>query len=613
MANPLPSYAELMKHKTVSAPSSDIPSYDDLVKHSKIIPEQETLGTNIKDTLIGGAQGATLGFGGELLAGAQSAIDVATSDKKLEDLYSLYRKHQKENEDGINKARERSPYLVGGGEIAGAIVPGILSGGLTAPITGGMEAANLGRIAMQGAIGSGIAGAGYSENNIENLPKLIEDTATGALIGGVAGPVLLGGMKLGKAALTGVSNKLQPIIKDNTILSKLDHVIKKGVKKEGLFGVEAEQSFLDKNEELSKKLAKDLIAPQDMTAKEYIKAYEESVASGTTISDFKNIHEAFADNIRNSGENVVSSIPYNNRKSVKELLYKISSGEANISEVKELEKTLRSIKISPGKEFDQMADLRQMARSATDDMLPENVQALLNTRFSNSRNPSELLINKGQSDWKLQKLHATDMYSDEQREKIEQTLEKKILPKLYEGTTGGGESRKLFKDFLESVDTSRAISPDLAPDVRSMLPEIENLAKDTGAYRDITGNSLFGAKDFQSSLFGTGGYGSAYYGGRAVGKVASISQFVYKLPKQGLIKISNHISQYGGTTGKSMGRALNSALESNNQSGINAILFSIVQNPALRQSIEPLKQQIENDNTTTDIETGRNVLNGSGQ
>ena len=153
--------------------------------------------SNLKDLGIGLGQGATLGFGDELLGGAQTAGDVLQGDispTDLQSLYKSYREHQKDNEAGVDAAKARSPYLTTGGEIAGGILPALLSGGSSEAISGPMAAKTLGKLALEqagkGAVLGGIAGAGGSHGNVEDLGEMSKDSAFGAGGGAALGAIM---------------------------------------------------------------------------------------------------------------------------------------------------------------------------------------------------------------------------------------------------------------------------------------------------------------------------------------------------------------------------------------------------------------------------------------
>jgi len=186
------------------------------IKSEKDEEESQTP-SDIGDFLKGTAQGATLGFGDEILAALQ-----ATVSPEQKSWLERYRQKQKENEAAYQEAQERSPWLTGIGELAGGFalpVGTVLKGAKAAEAAIGakalQEALTAGKTAEQaakisqraknlynlksatktGATIGGIAGLGTSEGTIEESPgKLASDVATGATFGGVLGAA---GSKIG--------------------------------------------------------------------------------------------------------------------------------------------------------------------------------------------------------------------------------------------------------------------------------------------------------------------------------------------------------------------------------------------------------------------------------
>jgi len=233
----------------------------------------ETIGEGITDFGAGMAQGATLGFAEEAGAGFQTLLDKigigyepevpqnlqeqgieagspTDIDEQLQeegfegdltpDAASFYRQAQKEEEERHQDIQEKSPWLYGGGQLAGGLATTIGSGGMAqvgkagkAAYTGARNAGAsqlLARLAAGGSragvtagIGAGtgaVLGAGESEGGIigatpEEQEQLKEDTKTGAVVGGLIGGALqpvqdIGGASLKKGAkwLTGKINEM---------------------------------------------------------------------------------------------------------------------------------------------------------------------------------------------------------------------------------------------------------------------------------------------------------------------------------------------------------------------------------------------------------------------
>lgn len=135
-----------------------------------------------------GAKGATFGFSDELLGGLQAVGDVASSEKSLSDLPTLYRAYQKAEEAKQKDISERHPLksmglelgagmLTGGAlaslgkKAAAAAAPSLLS--KLSALSGAQKAAALG----------GAQAAGLSEHSLDDPGKLARDIATGGALG----------------------------------------------------------------------------------------------------------------------------------------------------------------------------------------------------------------------------------------------------------------------------------------------------------------------------------------------------------------------------------------------------------------------------------------------
>ena len=174
--------------------------------------------STLSDFLVSAGQGATFGFGDELLAALQTAGKTISGKTDLENMYNTYRQLQQQHQEEYNKLKERSPTASLIGELAGGFaIPGGLIGKLGGSAAGAVgaelsAAGGAGELAAGAAkaatpimdlikggtkIGA-IAGAGSSEKNIEDIPGLAKDIATGGAGGailGTAGGVLGKGLQ----------------------------------------------------------------------------------------------------------------------------------------------------------------------------------------------------------------------------------------------------------------------------------------------------------------------------------------------------------------------------------------------------------------------------------
>lgn len=152
------------------------PSWDDTDE----IPQTSMLESGLR----GAAQGVSFGFADE----ATGTLESLFSDKS-------YQQARDESRKAYEAAQKANPntYLAGdiGGSIATAFIPGL--GALNAG-----KGAKLAEVAAKGALQGGLGGLGRSEGD---AGKQLQDTATGAILGGATGAIASkAGDLLGKAA-----------------------------------------------------------------------------------------------------------------------------------------------------------------------------------------------------------------------------------------------------------------------------------------------------------------------------------------------------------------------------------------------------------------------------
>jgi hypothetical protein len=245
--------------KDVSAPvasDSSLSTSNLQLDPKDIIFEEEP--STFSDFLTAGAQGATANLYDEGVGAVKAVYDVATTDKNLEDLTSLYRQYQKMEEQKFKEAKERSPYATTAGEISGVLGTTLLGGaGLLGKtikgVTGFNEAAeglSLGNKILESAkIGTkvgAVSGFGGSEKTFKEgaLADAIEGAAVGGLLGG-AGTAALGGAK---KAISSID------VKDSPFLRQSKAAYKEGLESKGFVSDKSVGERLAKEQVVAKEL-----------------------------------------------------------------------------------------------------------------------------------------------------------------------------------------------------------------------------------------------------------------------------------------------------------------------------------------------------------------------
>lgn len=169
----------------------------------------------------GMTQGLSLGFSDEAIAAAKASMEAKPGSDEWKKLYKQY--HDVE-EAKLKASQERSPVASTVGEIGGAILPALVTAGATAPESavalGGRLAAkqiakNAAEAAAKGVLTGGVTGgiysAGKSQGSLLGTPqdqqKLAQDTANGVVTGGVLGGVLGGATKAAPELYNAVKDK----------------------------------------------------------------------------------------------------------------------------------------------------------------------------------------------------------------------------------------------------------------------------------------------------------------------------------------------------------------------------------------------------------------------
>ncbi len=193
--------------------------------------------SKLESGLRGAGQGATMGFMDELMAtlgtkGASPSQVVADPKKAIEtekQMMKDYDQNLAEERDKFKASAEANPWTSGIAEVAGGILPGLLTGGGATAANVAKTGANLGaKAAMKTAAKEGgklgakygaASGLGYSE--AEDLEGLAKDTALGSVVGTLGGAVLPvgieGAKRVGKGSLDAVKALLGKIPGAKTI------------------------------------------------------------------------------------------------------------------------------------------------------------------------------------------------------------------------------------------------------------------------------------------------------------------------------------------------------------------------------------------------------------
>jgi hypothetical protein len=504
-----------------------------------------------KDQLMGIGQGASLGFGDEILGAGQAAKDVAFGDGKLADIAKLYRQHQQENQQGFKEAKERSPWSVGGAEIAGGILPAALTMGgsteLQAALKAGklMQASGLG---AKAALTPGlIAGAGGSEGTLENnAGKIAIDSAFGgtmaSLFGGAAPFVQKGaGTVLGKLA---------EAAKDSPAISKLLDAYKlkrdtgmqftgtKGIKNSNdtvnaiiddvtnkIAGTKGDLNnyyggMLDDAVNVGDKLS--TTDPQLMgamnRAKNLILGNEGTpVQSGGSTSSVAHPGEMNPTTLNMGGDSISTKITpgrtitqgatpgrggmtpeteallqkYGNQVTDPVSLNKVMQ-TLNPKEAKTLENALREAAGKPGyRDTNAILDAANALRKGTSDAMTSEMLPTMNAKYSGGLSAIEPFINNGEVNKSLQKTSVGDLDDTQLRTKTSEYLSK-VIDKLRDTNKQGGEEASTFGRVLQNADDINKSNQTQFIDTKTIKNKVDEAALLNTIQKSIYGQKAEG-------------------------------------------------------------------------------------------------------------------------
>jgi hypothetical protein len=560
------------------------------------IPSQDDQPTNLGDLLKGLGQGATLGYGDELLGALQAGKDVATGDKSISDIGSLYRLHQQANQQAFDEAKARSQYLTSGGEIAGSLIPAIAT-------MGGSAEASLGARMLQGAGIGAVAGAGGSHGTIEQDPTDILKDAGGSAVLGAAVPAAFSA--IGGAA-KGVGNKLIEGTEDNPFLKKLLATYKLS-KEQGMnfSGTEAgndiEQAFGDNTRDISNQF----LAPLKKTSSEYGQAIDDATENGATLPLDRDLIAKLkaASDVYKGGAKDPSFMDLLTKHGASSFNPETATQafqSLNPREAKNLQLALRQLSNSPT--YQSVPEISEAANSLTpalDQSLPDGVMKDITSNFVNARKAVEPVINKGQLDPDFQSKNISDINTDDLGSKINSYLSG-LIRQSGDGNVQGDKARSAIQSILKGADNFTDTSGKPFINTDGIASTIDDQATKLGIRK-----AFVGERSSDATLGRIGGpvdwlmakpYQAAQYLGKvsraaspstsvvtsASNPVAATSEAIYGASDDGLRDMASKLNDSGLSH---IGAALSQALDNKSEAAKNAALFTIMQNPSARKAI----------------------------
>ena len=562
------------------------------------IGSSDNQGSNLGDLLKGVGQGATLGFGDEILGALQAGKDVTLGDKSVSDLPSLYRQHQQDNQEAFDEAKARSPYLTTGGELAGSLIPAIAT-------MGGSTEASLGSQMLKGAGLGAVAGAGGSHGTIDQDPSdILKDAKNSALLGALTPAAFAGAGKV----LGGIGSGIRSISEDNPFMKKLlatyDLSKNEGMNFSGTdAGKDIEQTFADKTKDISNQF----LAPIKKTSAEYGQAIDDATDDGATLPldrDLIGKLKAAADNYKGGAKdpNFMDLLSKHGSSLFDPDTVQTTLQALTPREGKNLQLALRQLSNSPAyQSVPEIGDAANALTPALDQSLPPGVMQDITSNFINARKAVEPVINKGQLDPDFQNKSISDINTDDLGSKINNYLSTTIRHSG-DGNVQGDKARSAIQSILTGANnfTDTNGAPFINTD--GIASTIDDQATKLGIRK-----AFVGERSSDATLGRIGGpvdwlmskpYQAVQYLGKvsrsasvtppvapvtaSSNPVAAAGEAIYSASDDGLRDIAQKLDSSGMSH---IAQALNQALDNKIPAAKNAALFTIMQNPNARQVI----------------------------
>jgi hypothetical protein len=599
--------------------------------------------SGLKDFSLGAAQGATFGFADEIAARASQFIDPLISKLsgeealneqlrqqgfQVEQPETTYEDELKRTREVFKKAEEESPWLYGGGYLAGSLPSGQALGGALNLATKGTRLAQLaqasragriGKMAAEGALGAGIEAIGSSEGSITGTPEqqeqLTGDIATGAGIGAIAG----GGIgtlsevavPAAKKMLKPVSEKIGEFVEETPFLRQLGVSAKYG--EQGINPVAessrikttlGEEGLVRRDTSRAQGLMDEILTADKTLASGISDSLEKASERGVRIDAYEPLQKSLRQ--LNVAYDKLEEIGTNTRG--KYILDKIANSVDKSLDPLEAKMLLDDVdafinkfgRITPG------------TATTTESLIAENLQSF---RRNFSNNIKEAVPEYKTAAKRFEEfrrfvpesvisgdlpVEVTDVFMGELK-----TPEKQLLLKLralVKSATKTGQTAEPVGEAFENViqGIKKFEQAEAARGLKSPLPRtgeeyfelIKNYADDAAARRQMASveemasiqRNIPAAVMETGSTFRSGALTTANLYGQAKRGARKLSQKLYTAPREQLDSLANKLSSVPGLG--SLGRALKEGVESNDSFKKNAALFSIMQNPSAKLLID---------------------------
>lgn len=559
----------------------------------------------------GAAQGATLGFSDEIAGGLGAIRDVAQgSVDPTTQLLEAYRRHRDESREANDAAQKAHPTASFGANLAGGLLPALLTGGLGEVGAGASALSKIGSAAELGAGFGAVTGLGDSNADLTQgdtrsaLSDIAKGAVGGAAFGGALGTVGQGlgalnklesvnnvtnafklgadGVSLvGKKALQDIGQKGRTLAKDYLIPSLKGEYSSKGqaiaseIEKEGTSPKDVSEWITTIKAKIAKLSDKNPSEAQDKAnLTDLIEKFTtpEEIETVAPMEEHPNETKTFTldqlNNLGDSGNEVPTFTPDQLENLGPESSIPVTQAPPGLSvdDMTDLKRALYDFNNNAASnEGGSVAKFgSEGIREAIANASPSVAEA--NSEFKPIANATKLL--------KLKNAGGSFKPENTQVENLNT-----YISRYKDNTRAGDVARSRINGALDLI---RQTNPELAD---TMQAKINETAQQMYLGRKASNETLFGHGI--SGIIGGASTKAANVGGQVYG---GISKILVGLPKEGLKTVASHISETGGEVGQKLGNVLNEAAD-RDDIGKNALIFSIMQQPAYRQLLDSYNDQ----------------------
>lgn len=577
-------------------------------------------GQSMIDTARGLGQGITAGGSDEAIA----ALKASLPDSSGQDWKTLYRQFQQQEQAKNKAAEESSPILYKAGELGGMLLPAIATAGAAAPEE--IAALTAGSLAKKAAVGAGTGAAtgavygalGSEKGNLigatsEEQQQLASDTASGATTGGILGgalhaaaPVVGAGIK---AASDKIGSKLENYIADSPFWKQVGKAKDLGEEGTNLYSRQARYGdigspgLINKDTEATRDIVDRIYNVDQQLGQKVGESIDNATDAGVKI-DLTDPMLQSVDTFKNLMNNDQTLMVNPKAQKLYDTIFQLEDSNLTPKEVQTLRSQVVDFADAVKQKDPNIAALGYQFQGQIGNLLKEAVPEykLAADRFESFRRLVPETIISGGTPVDISGVRLGNLKNDEAKlfGKVKGMIQGSENPGF-----GTANEQETFKNFINGLDQfgkgeAERVKQGLIKE--EDIPKLvdgtnEQQAKNTEALvRDKADTSALLQQAWRTnpqeglttSLKGsTLGRSSAMniankYGlyKNTISTPLNVTKKIYNASEDQLRGLADTMSQTPGL--QSVGKTLQAGLDNKDTAGVNAAIFSILQNPQSR-------------------------------